>query len=205
MTKQQLAECYREIEIKQITDDILEVNLWKDKTHPFEQRVKILFAYDKLYFIGNFDFFVFGEHVSDIKTVFQGNEINPYYWMKKCEVSNEFLLYEQTDLEKCHKKVVDYIWERLETKRKELDGLELQDYDENVHRKIENTFYHLENYNYCTLGINNYEAEHEAWCIVNEYRLFSEHYIYACETIQWVENNLDKWREQQSVALEMQP
>lgn len=213
MTKQQLAERYKEIEIKQITD-ILEVNLWKDKTHPFEQRVKILFAYDKLYFIGNFEFFVFGEYVSDIKTVFQGNEINPYDWIKKCEISNEVLLSEQTDLKKCKSKVVDYIWEHLETERKELSDLELQDYDENVHREIDNTFYHIENYNYCshaiyqiadllkTLKIDDYEAEHEAWSIVNEYRFFSEYYLYACETIQWVENNLDKWKEQQSVALE---
>lgn len=194
MTKQQLAERYKEIEIKQITDDILEVNLWKDKTHPFEQRVKILFAYDKLYFTGDFTTFVFGKYVYGIKTFFQGEKINPYYWMEKCEASSEPLLNEDIELEECRQKVTDYLYENLDAEK--LDEFESQ-------QEIEDTLYNLEDYYihaadriedlFTTLGIDDDEAGNEAWSIVHDCRPYSEYYLYACETIQWVENNLDKW------------
>lgn len=195
MTKQQLAERYKEIEIKQITEDILEVNLWKDKTHPFEQRVKILFAYDKLYFTGDFTTFVFGRYVNDIKTFFQGDEINPYYWMEKCEASSEPLLDERIEVEKCRQQVTDYLYENLG--KEKVDEFESQ-------QEIEDTFHYLEDYYIraaseiedllITLGIDDYEAGNEAQSIIHDCRPYSEYYLYACETIQWVENNLDKWR-----------
>lgn len=192
MTKQQLAERYKEVEIKPMTDDILEVNLWKDKTHPFQQRIKILFAYDKLYFTGDFGTFVFGKYVHDIKTFFIGDEINPYYWMEKCEASSEALLEEHIDLEKCRQKVTDYLYENLD--KEELDDIKNQ-------QEIEDTFHHLEDYYIhaasgienllITLGIDDYEAGDMARSIVHDCRPYSEYYLYACEVIQLVENNLE--------------
>lgn len=192
MTKEELAKRYKEIETKQITDDILEVNLWKDKTHPFQWRVKILFAYDKLYFTGDFGTFVFGKYVHDIKTFFIGDEINPYYWMEKCEASSEPLLDEHVDIEKCRQKVTDYLYENLD--KEELDEFKNQ-------REIEDTFYHLEDYYIhaangienllITLGIDDYEAGDMARSIVHDCRPYSEYYLYACEVIQWVEYNLE--------------
>lgn len=192
MTKQELAERYKEVEIKPMTDDILEVNLWKDKTHPSQQRIKILFAYDKLYFTGDFGTFVFGKYVHDIKTFFIGDEINPYYWMEKCEASSEPLLDEHVDIEKCRQKVTDYLYENLD--KEELDDIKNQ-------REIEDTFYHLEDYYIhaangienllITLGIDDYEAGDMARSIVHDCRPYSEYYLYACEVIQWVEYNLE--------------
>lgn len=199
MTKQQLAERYKVIEIKQITDDILEVSLWKDKTHPFEQSVKIIFAYDKLYYTGDFGTFVFGKYVHSIKTFFQGDEIYPCYWMEECEASSEPLLDEHIDLDQCQQNVSAYLYEYL---YENLDEDDL-DKEENMQREIEDTFYNLEdNYIYAANGIadlfrkfeiDNYKADGDARIIVHNCRRYSEYYLYACETIQWVENNLEKW------------
>lgn len=194
MTKAELKERYKEIETKQITDDILDVNLWKDETRPFQWRIKIIIAYDKLYFTGDFGTFVFGNYVHDIKTFFQGDKINPHYWMEKSEASSEPLLDEHIDLEECRQKITDYLYENLDAEK--LDEFENQ-------REIEETFHHLEEYYVhaaneiedllIILGIDGYEAGDRAQSIVHECRPFSEQYIYACEVIQWVGNNLGKW------------
>lgn len=206
MTKQQLKERYKEIEAKKIADGITEVNLWKDKTHPFQLRVKILFAYDKLYFTGDFGTFVFGNYVHDIKTFFQGDKINPHYWMEKCEASSVSLLSEHIDLDECRKKLTDFLYDRLEQTEKNegLEGFEKQDYEDTVLRDMEDTLDCLDDYYIpaarqiadffkTTLEIDDYEAEDKARSIVHECRPFSEQYLYACEVIQWVENSLEKW------------
>lgn len=205
MTKEELAKRYKEIEIKQITDDILEVNLWKDKTHPSELHVKIIFAYDKLYYTGDFGTFVFGKYVRDIRTFFQGDEINPYYWMEKCEASSEPVLDEHIDLEKCRQKVSDYIFDNFD-----LEGMsksERKEYKKNEQEEVDDLFCNLEGYYLqaidqiadffwtlrITLKLDKNESHDIAQNIVHDCRLYSEYYLYACEVIQWVENNLEEW------------
>lgn len=75
MTVEQLKERYKVIEAKRINDDIVSVDLYHDEKKENYLHIKLLFAYNKLYYTGDFGTYVFGETIYNIFNFFKGERI----------------------------------------------------------------------------------------------------------------------------------
>lgn len=188
MTKQELNERYKEIEAKTITDDIWEVNIWKDEQRELDQHVRMLFAYGKLYYTGDMGTYVFGRDIHSITTFFKGDEINPEYWQEKVEAASRPVLIEQADEEK--------IVIGLETLAEETFAWVDDEKKEEIEQTVSNDLHYIRVLDAVTELLESWDiddAGETAWSIVRDALEFDSRYIYACELIQWVENNLEKW------------
>ena len=85
MTVEELKNRYKVIEAKRINDDIVSVDLYYDEKKSNCLHIKLLFAYNKLYYTGDYGTYVFGENICNIFNFFKGERINEGYWQEKCE------------------------------------------------------------------------------------------------------------------------
>lgn len=83
INKQELADFYKEIEVKRLDDGIIVVNLWKDKERDCYNAVSLMFAYGKIIYTGDMGYYIFGRDVNNIFNFYKGDEINPEYWSEK--------------------------------------------------------------------------------------------------------------------------
>ena len=188
MTVEQLKERYKVIEAKRINDDIVSVDLYHDEEKSNCLHIKLLFAYNKLYYTGDFGTFVFGKTICNIFNFFKGERINIEYWQEKCESASEPIIPDEVDIVKLEEEV-----------RKELEEREIESDD--IEEKISDCFYYMDSnavraYDdieklFDDLGISN--PRESAYYAVRAAQGYSGRFIFACEVIQWVSNNLDDW------------
>lgn len=140
--------------------------------------------------------YVFGKDIVNIFNFFKGNKINVDYWAGKCEACSYPIFPNEVDEDLVEENVKDYFCEFFgvekfeelddEIKEKFLDqfrfGIETNDiraYDK-VYDFLE------EHFNQPNLGEYVYH-------IIDGAKETSGNFVYACEVIQWVENNLEEW------------
>lgn len=189
MTVESLKKRYKVIEAKRINDDIVSVDLYHDETKSCFYHIKLLFAYNKLYYTGDFGTYVFGETICNIFNFFKGERINEGYWQEKCEAASEPIIPDEVNLEELEKAVREELEESEIEITNDIEG-EISDcfycMDLNavrVYDKIKELFNDL--------GISN--PGEKAYYAVRAAQDYSGRFIYACEVIQWVSNNLDEW------------
>lgn len=189
MTVEELKERYKIIETKRINDDIVCVDLYHDEKKENYLHIKLLFAYNKLYYTGDFGTYVFGETICNIFNFFKGERINKGYWQEKCEAASEPIIPDEVNLKELEKAV-----------REELEEREIEITDD-IEDEISDCFYCMDSnairvYDrieelFNDLGISN--AGEIAYYVVRVAQGYSARFVYACEVIQWVSNNLDEW------------
>lgn len=189
MTVEELKKRYKVIEVKRINDDIGSVDLYHDEEKSNYLHIKLLFAYNKLYYTGDFGTYVFGKNICNIFHFFKGERINESYWQEKCEAASDPIIPNEVDLEKVEEAVRDYLEENEIEITDDIEK-EISDcfcyIDSNVYRaydKVEELFSSL------NLSYGGETVED----IVRAGQSYHGRFIYACEVIQWVSNNLDEW------------
>lgn len=189
MTEEQLKERYKVIEVKRINDDIVCVDLYHDEKKENYLHIKLLFAYNKLYYTGDFGTYVLGETICNIFNFFKGERINEGYWREKCEAASDPIIPEEVDQEKVIEAVREYLEE---------SEIEITD---DIEEELSGCFYYMDS-NACraydkvyellnSLGLS-YDSE-TVGDIIRAGKDYHPRFIYACEIIQWVSNNLDEW------------
>lgn len=189
MTVEELKQRYKVIEAKRINDDIVSVDLFHDEEKSNYLHIKLLFAYNKLYYTGDFGTYVFGENICNIFHFFKGERINEGYWQEKCEAASDPIIPDEVDLEKVEEAVRGYLEENEIEITDDIEE-EISDcfhcMDSNAYRaydKVEELF--------CSLHLF-YDSERSG-DIIRAGQGYHGRFIYACEVIQWVSNNLDEW------------
>ena len=189
MTVEELKQIHKVIEAKRINDDIVSVDLYCDEKKSNCLHIKLLFAYNKLYYTGDFGTYVFGENICNIFEFFKGERINEGYWQEKCEAAGDPIIPDEVDLKKVEEAVRDYLAENEIEITDDIDQ-EIFDcfyyMDSNAYRaydKVEELFRSLDLF---------YDSE-MVGDIIRAGQGHHERFIYACEVIQWVSNNLDEW------------
>lgn len=188
MTKQELTQRYKEIEAKKIIDGITEVNLWKDEKRELYLHVRMLFAYGKLYYSGDMGTYVFGRDIHSITTFFKGDEINPEYWQEKVEAASRPVILEYADEEK----VVSGLEKLAEENFSWLDD----EKKDEIEQTVSNDLHYIRVLDAVTELLESWlidDAGETAWSIVRGALEFGPRYLYCCEAVQWVENNLERW------------
>ena len=182
-----IREYYKEISIKHLDDGIIVVNLWKDKERENDRHVQVMFAYGKAYYTGDMGTYVFGRDIGNIFEFFKGDETNPTYWQEKCEASSEPIWEEDIDVDKAVELLEEWIDER--------------DFSESEREEVNEAFDYLLLESNCIRAYDTIRGFIERWTyddgtsdwIVNQSKKLSGRYDYACEVLQFVSNNLDKW------------
>lgn len=189
MTVEELKNRYKVIEAKRINDDIVSVDLYHDEEKLNYLHIKLLFAYNKLYYTGDFGTYVFGEVIQNIFNFFKGERINKSYWQEKCEAASDPIIPDEVDLEKVEEAIRDYLEENEIEITDDIEK-EISDcfcyIDSNAYRaydKVEELFSSLD------LSYGGETVEN----IIRAGQGYHGRFIYACEVIQWVSNNLDEW------------
>lgn len=189
MTVEELKNRYKVIEAKRINDDIVSVDLYHDEEKSNYLHIKLLFAYNKLYYTGDFGTYVFGKNICNIFRFFKGERINKSYWQEKCEAASDPIIPDEVDLEKVEEAIRDYLEENEIEITDDIEK-EISDcfcyIDSNAYRaydKVEELFSSLD------LSYGGETVED----IIRAGQGYSGRFIYACEVIQWVSNNLDEW------------
>lgn len=204
MTKEEIAERYKTIDIEK-QGDVLIVRLYRsedrdDKTY----FVRLVFVDNKLFYSGDMGTYVFGRNIVNIFKFFKGDYINDGYWMEKCEASSYPIYPNEVNEEKVKELVKGYVcdlyrvenYEELDDEIKDVIddkfqfGMELNEiraYDE-IHDFLKEEFD----------GSNLDEAVYD---IIEGAKSISPNYVYACELIQWVENNLEDWCKERRIEL----
>ena len=189
MTVEELKNRYKVIEAKRINDDIVSVDLYHDEEKSKYLHIKLLFAYGKLYYTGDFGTYVFGKTICNIFNFFKGERINEGYWQEKCEAAGDPIIPNEVDLKKVEEAVRDYLEE---------NEIEITD---DIEEEISDCFYYMDSNAYRaydkveelfgSLGLF-YDSEMVGG-IIRAGQGYHGRFIYACEVIQWVSNNLDEW------------
>ena len=107
MTVEELKNRYKVIEAKRINDDIVSVDLYHDEEKSNYLHIKLLFAYGKLYYTGDFGTYVFGKNICNIFRFFKGERINKSYWQEKCEAASDPIIPDEVDLEKVEEAILN--------------------------------------------------------------------------------------------------
>lgn len=189
MTVEELKKRYKVIEVKRINDDIVSVDLYHDEEKSNYLHIKLLFAYGKLYYTGDFGTYVFGKDIQNIFNFFKGVRFNEGYWQGKCEAASDPIIPDGVDLDKVEEAVRDYLKD---------NEIEITD---DIEEEISHCFYYMDS--------NAYRAYDKVEELFSSLDLFYDfemvggiiragqgyhgRFIYACEVIQWVSNNLDEW------------
>lgn len=196
MTEEQLQERYKHIEVEK-QGDIIIVKLYRSENIDDKiYFVRIIFVDNKLFYSGDMGTYVFGKDIVNIFSFFKGNKTNVGYWAGKCETSSYPIFPNEVDEDIVEEKVKEYLcdffgvenFDELDDETKDIFsdmfrfGIETNDiraYDK-VYEFLE------EHFNQPNLGEYVYH-------IIEGAKETSGNFVYACEVIQWVENNLEKW------------
>lgn len=189
MTVEELKQRYKVIEAKRINDDIVSVDLYHDEEKSSYLHIKLLFAYNKLYYTGDFGTYVFGEDIQNIFNFFKGERINEGYWQEKCEAAGDPIIPDEVDLEKVEEAIRDYLEE---------NEIEITD---DIDQKIFDCFCYMDSNAYRAydkveelfITLDLFYDDEMVGDIIRAGRGYHGRFIYACEVIQWVSNNLDEW------------
>ena len=202
MTKEELAERYKVIDIEK-QGNILVVKLYinenrDDKTY----FVRLVFVDNKLFYSGDMGTYVFGRDICHIFTFFKGDHINEDYWSGKCEASSYSIYPSEVNEEKVEELVKEYVCERY--------GVESYDeLDEEIKDIIDDKFQFGiepneirafdEIYEFLKEEFDSSDLHSVVYYIIEGAKSISPNYVYACELIQWVENNLEDWCKERNI------
>lgn len=190
MTKKDFPDYYKEIEVKKLEDGIVVVNLWKDEKREIYNFVRLMFAYGNLIYTGDMGEFIFGRNVYNVFTFYKGDEIQPDYWAEKVYCSDTPIREESCDIVELEKLVREDVAEYFGE----------EELSEEYEETINDTF----DYGFDPNPVRAYDAIHELYdelevntdnigYLIAKSQQWNGRYLYACELIQWVSNNLDKW------------
>lgn len=202
MTKEEFIERYKIIDIEK-QGNILVVRLYinenkDDKTY----FVRLIFADNKLFYSGDMGTYVFGRDICHIFTFFKGDHINEDYWSQKCEASSYPIYPSDVDEEKVKELVKEYVCELYRVENyDELDD-EIKDViDDKFRFGIEPNEYRAydEIYEFLEEEFNCSDLCETVNNIIEGAKTISPNYVYACELIQWVENNLEDWCKERNI------
>lgn len=195
MTKEELREYYKVINVNKVNEDITKVDLYHAEGDN-NRHVRLLFAYNKLYYTGDMGTYVFGNFVYDIKTFFQGREINPGYWSEKCEAAEYPVVDTDIDGDKAREEVMKYIFNNHPELCEHDDQVMLCNY--NLQSDIDDCFDDWDENEY--VAFNKLDELFSLYDfidigeivsgIIGRCQKYNNKYLYACEVIQWVENEV---------------
>lgn len=185
ITVKELEERYKVIEINKISDDVEVVDLWQNKSEPCFH-IRLMFAFNKLFTSGDCGCFTFGGTICHIYSFFRGDRINLGYWKEKVEASPRPLLNTDVDTDKLVERLKEYFDENKIEYDVENDIL-WKIGESNMYRAYDDVMEILNN-------LDVYDSCEIAGDIIDSCRDWDSQYEYTCNVIQWVENNLDKWR-----------
>ena len=202
MTKEEFAERYKVINIEK-QGNMLTVKLYisenrDDKTY----FVRLIFADSKLFYSGDMGTYVFGENICNIFNFFKGERINEGYWQEKCEASSYPIYSSDVDEEKVKELVKEYVcglygvenYEELDDEIKEvIDDKCLFGIEPNEFRAYD------EIYEFLKEEFDSSDLNSVVYDIIEGAKSISPNYVYACELIQWVENNLEDWCKERNI------
>ena len=189
MTVEELKQRYKVIEAKRINDDIVSVDLYHDEEKSNYLHIKLLFAYNKLYYTGDFGTYVFGEDIQNIFNFFKGVRFDEGYWQEKCEAASDPIIPDEVDLDKVEEAVRDYLKD---------NEIEITD---DIEEEISHCFYYMDSNAYRAYdkveelfrSLDLFYDSEMVGGIIRAGQGYHGRFIYACEVIQWVSNNLDEW------------
>lgn len=202
MTKEELAERYKTTDIEK-QGNVLVVRLYRsenrdDKTY----FVRLVFVDNKLFYSGDMGTYVFGRDICHIFTFFKGDHINEGYWSGKCEASSYPIYPSEVDEEKVEELVKEYVCDLYRVENyEELDD-EIKDVIANKFRfGIETNEYRAydEIYGFLKEEFDSSDLNYFVNNIIEGAKSISPNYVYACELIQWVENNLGDWCKERNI------
>ena len=188
VTKEDLEQRYKEISVRSVGKNIKVVDLWTDKKRENAYSVRILFAFNKLYYSGNMGTFVFGRTISNVYKFFAGSQVNEAYWAEKCEAASVPVVCEDIDLNKIRENLTAEL-----SQNGELTEKIKNDVDETLNKICENIEGIIDFLIECLKKYDIYDVKATADSIVRQSEDYNKNYIYACEVIQWVSNNLKDW------------
>lgn len=193
MTKEELKDYYKIIERNKVNDDIEVIDLYNAE-RSINRHVRLLFAYNKLYYTGDMGSYTFGKSICNVRIFFKGNWINPGYWREKVEAYSEPLI----DTDVSYDKVVDEVNEFLKYYEELFIDSNLDEYTDEVkdavwlfHNSLESNEYRA--YDQITNLFDELEIIYDSEDVANIIRScqeWSSRFLYACEVIQWVENEI---------------
>lgn len=196
MTKEELRDYYKIIERNKVNDDIEVIDLYNAERSN-NLNVRLLFAYNKLYYTGDMGSYIFGNTIHHIKTFFRGSHINPYYWREKVEAYSEPLI----GIDISYDKIVDEVNEFLKNYEELFTDSNLDEYTDEVknaiwlfHNSLESNGYRA--YDQITELFDELEIIYGSEDVANIIRSCQDYnyrFLYACELIQWVENEILTW------------
>ena len=189
MTVEELKQRYKVIEAKRINDDIVSVDLFHDEEKSNYLHIKLLFAYNKLYYTGDFGTYVFGEDIQNIFNFFKVVRFDEGYWQEKCEAAGDPIIPDEVDLKKVEEAVRNYLEE---------NEIEITD---DIEKEISDCFYYMDSNAYRAYdkveelfrSLDLFYDSEMVGGIIRAGQGYHGRFIYACEVIQWVSNNLDEW------------
>lgn len=189
VTKDELESRYKEISVRNVGKNIKVVDLWTDKKHETPYSIRILFAFNKLYYSGSMGTFVFGRTISNVYKFFTGSQINEAYWAEKCEAASVPVVNEEIDLNKVRENLSAELVQQTGQMTEKIQ----QDTEETVKKIGENIEKIIDFLIDCLKKYEIYDVKATADSIVRQSEDYNKNYIYACEVIQWVTNNLKEW------------
>ena len=193
MTKEEIKNYYKIIERNKVNEDIEVIDLYNEE-RSINLHIRLLFAYNKLYYTGDVGSYIFGGSICNVRTFFKGDYINPFYWQEKVEASGDPLI--DTDVSYC--KVVDKVNEFLKDYEELFTDSNLDEYTDDVkdiiwlfHNNLESNEYRA--YDQITELFDelkiSYNAENVA-NIIRDCQGWNSRFLHACEVIQWIENEI---------------
>lgn len=196
MTKEDFTERYKTIDIEK-QGNVLIIKLYcsedrNDKTY----FVRLIFADNKLFYSGDMGTYVFGRNICHIFTFFKGDHINEGYWSEKCEASSYPIYPNEVDEEKVEELVKEYVCDLYRVENYEELDYEIKDViDDEFRFGIETNEYRAfdEIYKFLKEEFDSSNLHETVANIIDSAKTISPNYVYACELIQWVENNLEDW------------
>ena len=202
MTKEELAERYKIIDIEK-QGNILVVRLYQNENRDDKTYfVRLVFVDNKLFYSGDMGTYVFGRNICYILKFFKGNSINTDYWAEKCEASSYPIYPNEVNEEKLKELVKEYVcnWYNVDD-YDELDDDVINTIEEEFQFGIETNDIRAYDkvYDFLKEEFPSSDLNGEVYHIIEDSKLISKNYVYACELIQWVENNLENWCKERNI------
>lgn len=185
MTKEELRNYYKIIERNKVNDDIEVIDLYNEE-RSINRHVRLLYAYNKLYYTGDMGTYVFGNNVFNIKGLFKGKEINPYYWSEKVEASSQPLLDTDIDFDKVLAAIKEEFADELTEAAQEL----IDDFESDGFFWESNEIRAYDKVRELCSDIGMCDPDETANSIICNCQEYSSRFLYACKLIQWVENEI---------------
>lgn len=199
MTNEELQERYKHIEIEK-QGNIIIIKLYRSENIDDKiYFVRIVFVDNKLFYSGDMGTYVFGKDIVNIFNFFKGTRINEGYWAGKCEASSYPIFPNEVDEDIVEEKVKEYLCDFFGVENfDELDDETKDIFSDMFRFGIETNdiraYYKV--YEFLEEHFNQPNLGEYVYHIIDGAKETSGNFVYACEVIQWVENNLEKWLEE---------